>query len=112
MWFDTHAHLSDPKFDSDRDSAIERARQSGVQRILEIADGPEEWPKARRLAEKYAENIWWAAGLHPYYADQASPDLWKRLGEEARHPRFVAIGEVGLDYAKCRIPPETQKAAL
>jgi TatD DNase family protein len=80
--------------------------------IVEIADGPEEWPKAQALAEKYPGKMWWAAGLHPYYADQSSPEVWTRLKKLAAHPQFVAVGEIGLDYAKCPIPPEKQREAF
>jgi TatD DNase family protein len=107
-WVETHAHLSDAKFDDDRDAALERAKQAGVTRLIEIADGPSEWPKARALAERHAGFVWWAAGIHPYYADQASPDVWAELERLAKDPRFVAVGEIGLDYAKCPIPRERQ----
>src|SRR5437016_6153872 len=112
MWFDTHAHLSDSKFDPDRKETIERAFSTGVDRIIEIADGPEEWEKAKFLAEQHPGKIWWAAGLHPYYADLASDQVFNSLRDFASHPQFVAIGEVGLDYAKCLIPPEKQKQTL
>lgn len=112
MWFDTHAHLSDPQFDSDRDAAIQRALSAGVARLIEIADGPSEWEKAQKLSEAYPQNIWWAAGLHPYYAAEGSPEVWKKLRELANAPRFVAIGEVGLDYAKATVPADVQKKAF
>lgn len=111
MWFDTHVHLSDPQFDADRDASIARARAAGVSTLVEIADGPPEWEKARVLSDAHSD-VWWAAGLHPYYADQASPDVWNKLREHARHTRFVAIGEVGLDYAKATVPAEAQKKAF
>ncbi len=112
MWFDTHAHLSDPQFDHDREAAIERALAKGVKTILEIADGPDEWDKARQLAENHPGRLWWAAGFHPYFSDLASNASWERLRSHAGHPQFLAIGEVGLDYAKCRVPHETQKKTL
>src|SRR5262245_50389855 len=112
MWFDTHAHLSDPKFDSDRKETIDRAFANGIAGIIEIADGPDEWEKARCLAEQYPGKMWWAAGLHPYYSDQSSDEVFSSLKSFANHPQFVAIGEVGLDYAKCPIPADKQKQAL
>ncbi|MCG3205485.1 MAG: putative metal-dependent hydrolase YcfH [Elusimicrobia bacterium] len=111
-WFETHAHLSDAKFDSDRDQVIERAFSAGIGAIVEIADGPTEWPKAKQLAERYSGKLWWAAGLHPYYADQSAPPLWRELKGLTQHPQFVAIGEIGLDYAKCPIPQDVQKEAF
>ena len=77
-------------------------------RIIEIADGPTEWEKAKRLAESHAGVMWWAGGIHPYHADQSSPDVWNQLAALAQDPRFVAVGEIGLDYAKCPIPRERQ----
>lgn len=112
MWFDTHAHLSDSQFDSDREDVVRRAFANGVDRIVEIADGPADWEKARALAEKFAGRIWWAAGLHPYVSDQASAQLFQSLGAMAAHPQFVAIGEVGLDYAKCPVPKDQQARAF
>ena len=52
--------------------------------------------------------MWWAGGIHPYHADQATPDIWNALSLLASHPRFVAVGEIGLDYAKCPVPRERQ----
>lgn len=111
-WFETHAHLSDSKFDLDREQVIEKAFTAGLSAIVEIADSPAEWPKAQQLAEKYPGRMWWAAGLHPYYADQSTPDLWKQLKDLTKHPQFVAVGEIGLDYAKCPIPPLDQQKAF
>jgi TatD DNase family protein len=112
MWFDTHAHLSDAQFDGDRAAVLAAAFERGVTSLVEIADGPDEWAKAKRLSEAYPQNIWWAAGLHPYYADLATPQIWKELKELSRHPRFVGLGEVGLDYAKSTIPADVQKTAF
>lgn len=107
-WFETHAHLSDAQFDPDRGETVDRAVKAGVATLVEIADGPEEWAKAQSLAEKHPDHVYWAAGLHPYYADQSSPKLWEELARLSRHSRFVAVGEVGLDYAKGTIPKDIQ----
>jgi TatD DNase family protein len=56
--------------------------------------------------------MWWAAGLHPYHADKSSDATWSELKRLAAHPSFVAVGEIGLDYAKCPIPPEVQRDAF
>lgn len=108
MWFETHTHLSDSQFDTDRDAVIQSAISAGVERIVEIADGPEEWDKARILAERYPDHFFWAAGIHPYYADKATSENLKKLADLSQHPQFVAVGEIGLDYAKSPIPKETQ----
>ncbi|MBV9080119.1 MAG: TatD family hydrolase, partial [Elusimicrobia bacterium] len=106
------AHLSDSKFDADREEIIRRAFDAGIDAIVEIADGPLEWPKARALAAAHPGKIWWAGGLHPYHADEASDAVWKRLADIATDERFVAVGEIGLDYAKCPVPRERQIEAF
>jgi TatD DNase family protein len=111
-WFETHAHVCDAKFDSDRAEVLERAFQNGVKTLVEIGEGPAEWDKALQLSDAYAPSVFWALGLHPYYADQLDEKLWARLKQMSTHPRLVAVGEIGLDYAKCSIPPETQKKSL
>jgi len=109
VWFDTHTHLSDAKFDKDRDEVINRAFKDGLQGIVEIADGPSEWDKAKALAQKYRGKMWWTAGIHPYFADQGSESIFNQIEEHCKSDQMVAIGEVGLDYFKCTIPKDVQK---
>jgi TatD DNase family protein len=112
VWFDTHAHLSDAKFDADRAEIVERCYDNGVVGIVEIADGPDEWAKAKNLAHQNQGRMWWAAGLHPYHADKSNDTLWTELKRIADNPQFVAVGEIGLDYAKCPISPDVQQRAF
>ena len=111
-WFDTHAHLNDAKFDEDRGAVIAAAFEAGVTGLIEIADGPDDWDKSRAIAEENRGRIWFAGGLHPYYAEQSAPELWSRLRDAATHPQFVAVGEIGLDYAKSGLPPDRQETAF
>jgi TatD DNase family protein len=105
---DTHAHLSDAKFDADRDEALARAAAAGVAGVVEIADNEGEWPKARALAERHP-GVFWTAGLHPHYADKMDKDLPWRLRDAVKHPRCVAVGEIGLDYYRNPVPPYDQQ---
>lgn len=111
-WFDTHTHLMDARFDSDRDVVIQRAFDNQVRHLVEIADGPAEWDKARLLAKKYPGQIRWAAGLHPYYSQDTTEADWTTLRKLTTAESLVAIGEIGLDYFKSDIPPEKQKQAF
>ncbi len=112
MLFDTHTHLNDAKFDTDRDAVLERARAEGIGLIVEIADAPDEWDKALALSRARSGLVRCALGLHPYYADQYSDRLGEELIRKAKLPEVIAVGEVGLDYARCEIPKETQKTSL
>ncbi|MFC1678965.1 TatD family hydrolase [Elusimicrobiota bacterium] len=109
---DTHAHLCDAAFDDDRGEVLRRARDAGLSRVIEIADAPELWDRAIALCRARPRQLSCSLGLHPYYADRWEPGLGEDLARKARLPEVVAAGEIGLDYAKCSIPPETQRAVL
>lgn len=110
--FDTHAHLTDPQFDADRPQVIDRAVRSGVTRILEVADLPQDWPRVLDLARARPEVVGAALGLHPYYAELCDDRFIEALKSHAALPEAVAIGEIGLDYARARVPPSVQLRCL
>jgi len=96
---DSHCHLDDSQFDGDREAVIERAVAGGVSRMLAIGtgEGPPDLEAGIRLADRYAM-IHATAGIHPQYAAKASNGDLKALAEVIRHPKCVAVGEIGLDY--------------
>ena len=110
---DTHVHLGDAQFDADREDAIARALESNVGRLVEIADNPDEWDKAIAIAKSHPNIIRCSLGLHPYYADRYDMNFVPRLKAAlAAAPEAVAIGEIGLDYAKTEIPHDIQRRAF
>jgi TatD DNase family protein len=110
---DSHCHLDDEQFSGDLDQVIERAREAGVERMLAIGtgQGPPDLEAAIRLAERYA-CIHATAGVHPHDASKAGPDTFKRLAELLRHPKVVAVGEIGLDYHYDFSPREVQRGVF
>jgi len=113
MFVDTHAHLGDPQFDADRDLVFERAAAAGVARIVEIADHPDEWERAVAIARARSSNVRCTLGLHPYYADRYDATFIPKLRAALdAAPEAVAIGEIGLDYARTEVPHDVQKAAF
>lgn len=107
---DSHCHLDDEKFDADREATIARAREAGVERMLAIAtgDGPPDLEVALRLARQH-EFIYATIGVHPHDAAKATPETFDRLGELAREPKVLAIGEIGLDYHYDFSPRDVQR---
>ena len=110
---DSHCHLDDSGFDADRDAVIERARGAGLKYLLTIggAAGPDRLSEAVRIAERH-EGIYAAAGVHPHEAAKAEDRHFDELRELARHPQFVAIGEIGLDYHYDHSPRDVQRQVL
>lgn len=109
---DTHAHLGDESFNADREAVLARAAEAGVSRVIEIADAPPEWDAAIALSRARPSTVRCALGLHPYHAGEFSEDFLKKLREKIRLPEVAAVGEVGLDYVKTEISPETQRKVL
>lgn len=96
---DSHCHLDDEQFAADREATIERARSAGVERMMAIGtgDGPPDLEAGIRLADQHAF-IYATVGVHPHNAAKATPETFDRLTDLTRHPKVLAIGEIGLDY--------------
>ena len=110
MFVDSHAHLDGKQFDSDREQAIARARDAGVQAMVAIGngDGPPTLDAGVRLAEKYSF-MYATIGIHPHEARLADVSAYQMMERLARHPKVIAWGEIGLDYHYDHSPRETQK---
>ena len=107
---DSHAHLDFSAFDDDREEVIRQAEQAGVKWIINIGAG-EELKSAHRsleLARRY-QNIFSTVGIHPHDAKIWSPQVRDEIVELAQKPKVVAIGEIGLDFAKEYSPREVQE---
>lgn len=96
-FFDSHAHLTDPAFDADRDTLIGTVLpQAGIVGAAEIGCSPEEWETTLALAEKYYDFIFPVLGVHPENAPKFSAKELFVLDKMI--PRACAVGEIGLDY--------------
>jgi TatD DNase family protein len=102
---ETHAHLDYPDFAPDLEGVISRAAEAGVTRIIAIGTGLESSRRAVALAERFP-NIHAVVGIHPTNVTEEGLDFLPALGELARHPKVVAIGETGIDYH--HLPEELQ----
>ena len=94
---DSHCHLDFPDLASETVEIIARARAAGVNRMVTICTRLNNEPRVRALAEAHPE-IFYAAGIHPMSAHEEPPVTVEDLVTLAHHPRFVGIGETGLDY--------------
>ncbi len=97
MLIDTHAHLCDEAFDADRDEIIAGLYERGVAKVIEIACDPAGFDKAAALADRH-EGLYLAFGIHPEYASQWADKDIGFICDYLKHPKCVALGEIGLDY--------------
>ena len=108
MYFDTHAHYDDEKFDENRDILIEEMHSNGVDYIINIGSDMESSVKSMELAKKY-DFIYAAVGVHPHEVrDMTEADI-ERLREYSKYEKVVAIGEIGLDYYYDFSPRDKQR---
>ena len=110
MLFDTHCHLNNEKLIDNVDEIIKNANDAGVQFFLVVGWDKESSIKAIEIAEKH-ENVYAAIGFHPENVfDVSDEDFYETLNLY-KHPKVVAIGEIGLDYhwTKDPIKREIQK---
>ena len=104
MIFDTHAHYDDPIYDSDRAQLFEELRANGVGLILNPGCDVPSSRRAVALAEEY-DFVYAAVGIHPEECGGAAEEDFETIRQLARHPKVVAIGEIGLDYYWPENPP-------
>ena len=107
---DSHCHLDNEQFNPDREAVIDRALAAGVERMVVIGtgEGPPDLEAGIRLADRFP-SIYATVGVHPHDPSKASPDTFKQLAELLKHPKVIALGEIGLDYHYDHSPREVQR---
>ncbi len=108
---DSHCHLDFPDFDAERPAVIDRALAAGVTRMVTICTKLRQERQVRAIAEAYAP-VFYAAGTHPMSAAGEPLATVDELVDLSTHPKFVGIGETGLDYHYTLESAEIQKKSL
>lgn len=115
-WVDTHCHLDAPEFKDILPEIISAAENKGVHAILLPTVQASDWGPAKNLANQYGNQIpglVYTLGIHPLYINQAQEgdiDILKNQIERSiNDPRFVGIGEIGLDYFVEGLDPQRQE---
>ncbi len=108
---DSHCHLDFPDFDGQLDEIVARAAEAGVTRMVTICTRLRNEPSVRAIAETHAP-VFYAAGTHPMSASEEPMASVDELVALAQHPKFVGIGESGLDYHYTAESADVQKQSL
>lgn len=94
---DSHCHLDFPDFEGEIDAVVGRAYAAGVTRMVTICTRLRQEPQVRAITEAYA-GVFYAAGSHPLHVNDEPLATLDALIDLSSHPKFVGIGETGLDY--------------
>ena len=97
MFIDTHCHMEDENFNSDRAEVLERAKVAGVEAIINFGSTMESSIAICELAKDFSE-IYGGIGIHPEEIDDFDKNTCAKLAELAENKKVIAIGEIGLDY--------------
>ncbi len=108
---DSHCHLDFPDFEGQLDQVIQNAKDAGVARMVTICTKLRNEPSVRAIAEAHAP-VFYAAGTHPMSVADEPMATVEELVALAKHPKFVGIGETGLDYHYTGESADVQKRSL
>ncbi|MDP7080439.1 MAG: TatD family hydrolase [Candidatus Undinarchaeales archaeon] len=107
MLIDCHAHISDPAFDGEREHLLDEACAAGLGTVVDCALGPDLLPSSFALADARPDLVVNTLGCDPRETDEETIEEVCQLAERHRD-RFVALGEVGLDFARSE-PAERER---
>jgi TatD DNase family protein len=113
---DTHTHLYQPNFDEDRDAAMERCFEAGIDTLLLPNIDLESVPRVLEMMDKWPNSCFGMMGLHPCHV----LDGWETELESIRQvldspppgKKFVAVGEIGMDLYWEKKHIEAQREAF
>lgn len=105
---DAHAHLDEPEMRPDQEAVVTRARQAGVELIINVGISRKNCQQVLETANRYPQ-VFAALGVHPHGVKSLKRQDLEHLADLAAHPKVVAVGEIGLDFYRRRSPEEVQK---
>jgi TatD DNase family protein len=98
MIIDTHTHIYLHDFAKNIDAVIQRANNENVNRFYLPAIDSETFEQILGLEKKYPDQCFAMAGLHPCSVTENYKDELAFVQQQLQSRKFVAIGEIGLDY--------------
>lgn len=108
MYFESHAHYDDERFDLDREELIASLKSEGVDFVINASSDI----KSSRASIELSENhpfFYASVGVHPHEVGKMTEEDINTLRELSKHPKVVAIGEIGLDFYYDLSPRDEQR---
>ena len=110
MLVDAHAHLTDPRY-GDVAGLVGNMESDGLEKIVTVGFDLASSIEGKVLAERF-ENVYFTCGVHPSDSKGLDETQVQKLLELTRHPKCVAVGEIGLDYHSEDTDRDAQARAL
>ena len=96
-FIDTHCHIYYDKYQNDISDVINRAKDKSIKHIICVGVDLKSSEKSIILSDQY-ESVFATVGYHPHESKLAVDNYLDKMLELLKHPKAVAIGEIGLDY--------------
>jgi TatD DNase family protein len=109
---DTHAHIYDPQFDTDRSEMIDRAKAAGIRKIYMPNCDSGTIASMLEMADTHPDYCIPMMGVHPCYIKENFEEELNIAKEWLAKRPFAAVGEIGLDYYWDKTFVQEQKIAL
>lgn len=111
IFIDTHCHLNDKTAFPDPAQTISEAVQAGVKALIVVGMDSLTSEYAVELAEKHKE-IYATVGWHPNVSAHFNQKELAKIEDLLKHPKVVAVGEIGLDFYRDDASAGQQYACL
>ena len=112
MLFDTHAHMDDRAFDTDREELLSSLPHQGLSLVMNPGCSLSSSRNVDKLTRQY-DFLYGAVGSHPDACDEVTEEVLEEYRQICRNnPKIKAIGEIGLDYHYEDIPRDIQQKAF
>ncbi len=103
MLIDTHTHFDFSIFDKTRHNDWQKAQSLGVSAQFMMSIAPSNFSKVEALAREFSSTFF-ALGIHPMFIANldlsiAIAQLKQAIEKNINNPKFIGIGEIGLDEA-------------
>ncbi len=110
IFVDTHAHIFMDDYDADRKETVDRAQSENVAAVFDVGLDIET-DRVVMEGAKGSGPVFAIIGNHPNLSHKFDRNAFADFLSEA-DGRYIALGEIGLDYFRDRSAPEIQKKAL
>ena len=106
--FDTHTHLNVDEFSDREAEELQLAKELSVTAHNVVGFDQPTIERALELADQYPE-VYVTLGWHPTEAGTYDEVVEAYLRDKLRHPKVLALGEIGLDYHWMTAPKNVQE---
>ena len=98
QYIDTHTHIDGEEFKDDLDEVVARAKAAGAIQLLVPGINYDSIASIKAVCERFPDFMRPMIGLHPEDVKENYREILGKIRQKLNDNKWIAIGEVGLDY--------------